>query len=115
MANTKSEGSIRLLVWKEREGWYSACLEFGIVDEPRQDRELAWYSIMSAVKEYLEAVAKEGLSDSNLNRSVDPDIELKWEQSRGKNLRNVYSSEMPRFSLAGFTLPRKYRRQLCQA
>ena len=65
--NTKKEGIIEYIVYKEGKSYIGVCLTFDIVEEGKNPTELA-KSIKEAAKLHLETVIKNKLSDNLLNR-----------------------------------------------
>ena len=65
--NTKKEGVIEFLVYKEGKSYVGVCLTFDIVEEGNDPSELM-KSIREAAELHLEVVIKNDLSESLLNR-----------------------------------------------
>jgi predicted RNase H-like HicB family nuclease len=65
--NTKKEGVIEFLVYKDKTGYTGVCLTFDIVEEGSNPTELM-KSLKEAAELHLETVIKNNLSDELLNR-----------------------------------------------
>ncbi len=84
--NTKKEGVIELLVYKEGKTYVGVCLTFDIVEEGINPSELM-RSIREAAELHLEVVIKNNLSDNLLNRYA-PDEYWKKYFETAKKLEN---------------------------
>lgn len=65
--NTKENGTIEYIVYKEGKSFVGVCLSFDIVEEGENPTELL-KSIREAAELHLETVIKNKLSDDLLNR-----------------------------------------------
>ncbi|KKR61375.1 hypothetical protein A2643_02985 [Candidatus Nomurabacteria bacterium RIFCSPHIGHO2_01_FULL_39_220] len=65
--NTKKEGTIEFLVYKEGKTFVGVCLTFDIVEEGKNPEKLM-ESIQEAAQGHLEVVREKNMSDDLLNR-----------------------------------------------
>ncbi|OGI64035.1 hypothetical protein A2914_02425 [Candidatus Nomurabacteria bacterium RIFCSPLOWO2_01_FULL_41_21] len=65
--NTKKEGMVEILVYKEKNVFVGVCLTFDIVEEG-SDPLVVLRSIKEAVQLHLDTVIKNNMSDDLLNR-----------------------------------------------
>jgi predicted RNase H-like HicB family nuclease len=65
--NTKKEGVIEFLVYKDKAGYTGVCLTFDIVEQNNDPSKLM-KSLKEAAELHLETVIKNNLSDDLLNR-----------------------------------------------
>ncbi len=65
--NTKKEGTIESIIYKQGKTYVAVCLTFDIVEEGQNPTELM-KSIKEAAELHLETVVKNNLSDDLLNR-----------------------------------------------
>ena len=78
--NTLQKGSVRVLVFRERDTWYAAGLEFNIVEAGTTPQE-AMLLLFEAIQGYVESVKKIKARPHVLNQSVDPEYETKWREA----------------------------------
>ena len=103
--NTKEQGTIECLVYKDGDNYTGVCLTFDIVEEGNNPIEL-----MSSIKEaahlHLETVIRENLSDELLNRYAPEEY---W----NKYFEAIKEIEKPISSMSGTSLIRSpYHRSL---
>lgn len=76
--NTPQKGSVRYIVFKDKDVWYAAGLEFNIV-ESGEDPRIALINLFDAMQGYVESCAKiKGARLSPLNQKTDPEYEKLW-------------------------------------
>jgi hypothetical protein len=78
MKNNFSNGKIRVLVYKERDGdvWYATALEFNLTIDGN-DKKAVFIELDQAVRDYLKS-AKEIGDISLLNQEPDPELVAMW-------------------------------------
>jgi predicted RNase H-like HicB family nuclease len=86
--NTVQKGSVRCIVFKEKDTWYAVALEFNIV-ESSDDPAVAQNNLQEAIQGYVESQRKiKGSRVSPLNQKSDKEYEELW-----KNL--ISNKKMP--------------------
>lgn len=75
--NTLQKGSVKLIVFKEKNDWYGTCLEFNITESGSTPQE-AMLLLVEAVEGYLESARKIKARPSILNQSPDPEYSNMW-------------------------------------
>lgn len=75
--NTLQKGSVRYIVFKDRQSWYAVGLEFNIVENGSSPEE-ARLLLFEALQGYVEAVRKAKLRPIVLNQKVDRTYEKMW-------------------------------------
>lgn len=82
--NTAQKGSVRFIVFKEKDTWYAAALEFNIV-ESAENPQLALFRILEAIKGYVESFKKiKGARPYTLNQKASDEYENLWNKLRYK-------------------------------
>ncbi len=85
--NTHRSGSVRSIIFREKDTWFGVALEFNIV-ETGDSPEEAMMLLDEAIKGYVESAQKAKLSVRVLNQKTDPEYEKLWE-SQSKPQRKV--------------------------
>ncbi len=67
--NTKKLGQATVFIYPEGKKFVGVCLEFGIIEE-HENLDVLRHNIREAVVGYVEAIAKNNLSEDLLNRSA---------------------------------------------
>lgn len=75
--NTHKSGSLRSLIFKEKNEWFAVALEFNIVETGDSPEEVTLL-LDEAVKGYIEAAKKNRLSVGVLNQKTAPEYEAMW-------------------------------------
>ena len=76
--NTAQKGSVRYIVFKEKDTWYAVGLEFNIV-ESGDDPQIAMFELFEAITGYVEAFKKiKGARPNVLNQEPDKEYEDMW-------------------------------------
>ncbi len=76
--NTPQKGKVRYIVFKDKDVWYAAGLEFNIVESGDSPR-IAMNNLFDSMDGYVEAVRKlKGTRVSPLNQETDPEYENMW-------------------------------------
>ncbi len=78
MVNTPQKGQIRSIIFKEGDTWYGVALEFNIVEEGDDPREVM-VMLDEAIRGYVESAKQARLGSSVLNQEVDPEYEQMWQ------------------------------------
>lgn len=92
--NTLQKGSVRYIVFKDRQSWYAVGLEFNIVENGSSPEE-ARLLLFEALQGYIESARKAKLRPMVLNQKADHEYEKMWSASIEKrnNLNNnVYAA-----------------------
>jgi hypothetical protein len=93
--NTLKSGKVRYIIFKEDDTWYGVALEFNIVEEgdnPRQVME----SLFDAIQGYVETAQKLKLRPMPLNQKPDEEYQKLWdklEKTKEKSVmpKNIYN------------------------
>ena|ERR1700754_1106724 len=93
--NTPEKGSVRYIVFKDKETWYAAGLEFNIV-EAGEDPRVALDNLFDAMQGYVESLRKvKGVRISPLNQNPDPEYEKLWTAvTATKNVKSPFPVSM---------------------
>ena len=84
--NTAQKGSVRYIVFKEKDTWYAVGLEFNIV-EYAEDPQIALFRLFEALKGYLESFRLiGGARPYTLNQKPDKEYENLWNKLQAKKL-----------------------------
>lgn len=75
--NTLQKGRVRFIIFREKEVWYGACLEFNIVETGDNPGE-AMLLLFEAVQGYLEAARKIKARPHILNQKPDREYDEMW-------------------------------------
>jgi hypothetical protein len=83
--NTPKRGSVRYIVFKERQKWVGVALEFNIV-EVGDDAQEVTFLLFEAIQGYVESLRKiKGLRDfSSLNQKPDKEYENLWKLAKSE-------------------------------
>ena len=77
MKNTLQKGSIRYIVFKEKDTWYAVALEFNIVESGDDPREVLML-LFEAVEGYVRSARKYKARPAILNQKADEEYEKLW-------------------------------------
>lgn len=76
--NTLQKGQVRYIVFKDKDTWYAAGLEFNIVESGDSPR-MALLNLFDALEGYVESCRKvKGARLAPLNQVADPEYEQLW-------------------------------------
>ena len=76
--NTLQKGQVRYIVFKDKDTWYAAGLEFNII-ESGDDPQIALINLFDALQGYVEACRKvKGTRLAPLNQNPDPEYDKLW-------------------------------------
>ena len=75
--NTIQRGFVRFIIFREKDAWYGACLEFNIVESGDTPQE-AMLLLNEAVEGYLESARKIKARPHILNQQPDPEYATMW-------------------------------------
>ena len=75
--NTLQKGNVRVIIFKEKNQWIGAALEFNIVEEGNDPREVM-ISIDEAIRGYIKCATKEKLGTGVLNQKPEKQYEDLW-------------------------------------
>lgn len=107
--NTLQKGSVRYLVFKDKDTFFGVALEFNIVVEGTHPME-ALLLLHEAVAGYLETARKVKILPHILNQKPDPEYEKMWQEYQGRKLKEKYEHivrGLPIFSGGWLELARK--------
>lgn len=107
--NTPNKGRVRVLQFKEKDDWYTVCLEFNIV-EYAKTKEKSFKELLEAMEGYVEAVKmsetqKEDGGFSPLNQKPIKEYENMWKLFVEKGYLGCKSKELKmleNISFAGY-------------
>jgi hypothetical protein len=91
MKNTFSQGSIRVLIYKEKDQdiWYASALEFNLTVDGN-DKSMVFLEIQQAIHDYV-ASAKEIGDVSLLNQDPDPELLVLWDMGISAQISPIAS------------------------
>lgn len=98
--NTLKKGSVRFLVFKDKESYFGVALEFNVVVEAANQQE-AFLFLNEAATGYLESAKKAKLRPSVLNQKPDAEYEKMWQAHQDAKLKEKYEkivNNLPIFS-----------------
>jgi len=75
--NTLKSGKVRYIIFKEDDTWYGVALEFNIVEEGKNPRQVM-DSLFDAIQGYVETAQKLKLRPMPLNQKTDIEYEKLW-------------------------------------
>ncbi len=84
--NTLQKGSVRYVIFKERDTFFGVALEFNVIVEAASQIE-AIVLLNEAVQGYLESARKLKLRPHILNQITLPEYEQMWEEIQGKRIK----------------------------
>ncbi len=93
--NTHRSGSVRSIIFREKDEWFGVALEFNIVETGDSPEEVM-VLLDEAIKGYVESAQKAKLSIRVLNQKTDPEYEKLWESH--SNPRRKMSKQIYRVS-----------------
>ncbi len=104
MKNTLQKGSVRYIVFKEKEQdtWYAAGLEFNIVESGTTPEE-ALLLLFEALQGYVETAKKIKMRPYVLNQKVDSEYEKLWKDLHTTK-RSISSTIKEVFTIGQFAL-----------
>lgn len=105
--NTLQKGSVRYVVFKEKDAFFGVALEFNVIVEAASQIE-AIVLLNEAIQGYLESSRKFKLRSHVLNQAIDAEYEQMWQkvQERGtkgastRTTRSPYVLSSGQFNLA---------------
>lgn len=77
--NTIKRGSVRYIIFKEADTWYGSALEFNIIEEGNNPREVM-DSLFEAIQGYVETAQKLKMRPMPLNQKPEAEYEKLWEK-----------------------------------
>lgn len=98
--NTLKNGSVRFLIFRDKESYFGVALEFNVMVEASSPQE-AFIFLNEATTGYLEAARKVKLRPSILNQKTDPEYEKMWQEYQDRKLKEKYENivnKLPIFS-----------------
>lgn len=79
--NSVKKGTVRFIIFKERETWFGVALEFGIVIDADSSED-AYTQLQDATHSYLESFRDGSIRESEaeplLNKTAEPEYEELW-------------------------------------
>ncbi len=75
--NTKENGRIRVITYREDNLYYASALELNITSSG-EDKYLAMYNLDEAIRGYIDFAKSENIDNEVLNQSIDADLENMW-------------------------------------
>lgn len=76
-ANTLQKGSVRVIIFRDGDTWYGVALEFNIVEEGDNPREVM-ILLDSAIRGYIDSAKKLKARPHILNQKPDQEYEKLW-------------------------------------
>ncbi len=97
MKNTLKNGSVRVLIFKDKKDWVGAVLELNIVESGDDPRTLM-LSLEEAIQGYVHVIGKERMDECLLNQKPHPEYEKMWNDFTlgryRKPIPSVYSAHI---------------------
>lgn len=84
--NTLQKGSVRYVVFKEKDIFFGVALEFNVVVEAASQIE-AIVLLNEAVQGYLESARKFKLRPHVLNQAIESEYEQMWQVAQGNDVK----------------------------
>ncbi|MFH0890464.1 MAG: hypothetical protein V1856_00340 [Candidatus Liptonbacteria bacterium] len=94
--NTLKNGSVRCIVFREKDRWFAVGLEFNIVEEGGSPQEVQ-ILLDEALRGYVEAASKVKLRDAVLNQKADVEYERLWVRLQNERERERIGSRVASF------------------
>lgn len=95
MKNILKNGSVRVIIFKDKKDWVGAVLELNIVESGSNPQALM-LSLEEAIQGYVYVVAKERLNEQLLNQKPNPEYEKLWNdftlRRHTKLIPSIYSA-----------------------
>jgi len=92
--NTLKTGSVRYIVFKEDSKWYAVALEFNIVEEGDDPREVLLL-LFEAIQGYVKSAIKIKARPQILNQKSDKEYEDLWSVLQRKKTSMVAEKNIP--------------------
>lgn len=86
--NTLQKGSVRYIVFRERDTWYAVALEFNIVEAGDDPREVL-ILLFEAIQGHLKSARKIGARPRILNQPPDREYEDLWAALQPKSVSKI--------------------------
>lgn len=100
--NTLQKGSVRYIIFRERDTWYGVALEFNIVEEGDNPLEVM-ASLFQAIQGYVETARKLKMRPIPLNQKPDKEYQDLWEKlERSKTEKITRPEQVYTFGHAPF-------------
>lgn len=98
--NTAQKGSIRYLIFKEKDAFFGIALEFNLIVEAASPIE-ALVLLNEAVQGYLESARKFKLRPHVLNQKPDPEYEKMWQNYQDRKIKEKYEKALNNLLIFG--------------
>ena len=98
--NTLKKGSVRFLIFRDKESYFGIALEFNVMVEASSPQE-AFIFLNEATKGYIEAARKIKIRPMVLNQKTDAEYEKMWQEYHNRKLKEKYENlvnKLPIFS-----------------
>ena len=92
--NTLKNGLVRYIVFKEGGKWYAVALEFNIIEEGDDPREVL-ILLFEAIQGYIESARKIKARPQILNQKSDKEYEDLWSALRRKKIGVAVEKSIP--------------------
>lgn len=92
--NTLKGGLVRYIVFKEGGKWYAVALEFNIVEEGDDPREVLLF-LFEAIQGYVKSAIKIKARPQILNQKADKEYEDLWDILQEKKSGRVAEKNIP--------------------
>lgn len=77
--NTLNRGKVRYIIFKEGDTWYGVALEFNIIEEGNNPRDVM-LSLFEAIQGYVETAQKLKIRPMPLNQKPDEEYQKMWDK-----------------------------------
>lgn len=89
--NTLQRGSVRYLIFKERNIWYGVALEFNIVESGDDPREVL-FMLFEAIRGFVSSAKKIKARPNILNQKPEKEYEQIWQAASHRNSKTPIKS-----------------------
>ncbi len=96
--NTLQKGSVRYLIFKEKDTFFGVALEFNLIVEATTQVE-AFVLLDEATQGYLESARKIKLRPHVLNQKPEPEYEKMWQEYQDRKLKEKYEKALNHLSI----------------
>lgn len=89
--NTLQRGSVRYLIFKERNIWYGVALEFNIVESGDDPREVL-FMLFESIRGFVSSAKKIKARPNILNQKPEKEYEQIWQVASHRNSKTSIKS-----------------------
>lgn len=90
--NTLKRGSVRYIIFREKNTWYGVALEFNIVEDGDNPLEVM-ASLFQAIQGYVETARKLKMRPMPLNQKPDKEYQKLWNKLEKRKTERIAKTE----------------------